>query len=886
MTVTPPRLARRLLRALLPAEWREFVVGDLDEGFASYVLAQRGARGAARWYWAQALRTVTQFRPPPTSGLIPAPGGAALGALGQDLRFAARNLRHTPGFSLLAILTLALGIGAATTIFTTMNDVMVRPLPFRDPDRLMMLWEKNAERGWVMAEVAPANWLDWREGVAGFEDIAMVSHWVSGVALEQPDGSGTEIQVGYASGNFFSVLGVSPLLGRSFTFEEAWDQTAPGVVLSHATWRRLYGEDPDIVGRSVRLDGKSYRVTGVLPADFRFDMTSAEAWIPFWWTLDNRSEAWFRRAHLARAVGRLSQGVTAQQARQQLDAVAARLQVEYPELNRAMEADFEPLHDFLVGDRRTTLFILFGAVGLLLLIACSNVANLMLVRTAGRRRELAVRAALGAPRARLLRQMVTESFVLAAGAAVLGAVLGTLGVRGVAALRPEDLGGVGVHLDWRMFAFALGMTALVAALAGAGPAWRAMRQHPRDALSEGGRTGTMGRRATRLSNTLAVAQIALALVMVAGAGLMVRTIRALRAIDPGFSSHNVLTFAILPPSGSYGQDRVRADLVERFLERVAALPGVVHAGAARGLPLTQSGWTSDFAIEGRDREAFGIELRHNNATPGYFAALGIPLLQGGMMAERLAPGAPVPILINQAMADRVFPNEDPIGRRLANDRYPDENSFWYTIVGVVGNTRRVLTEAPDIEITNHLRADTPGIPSFVVKASVDPLSLVPMIRQVMKEIDAGVPVVSVRTMEEVVAASLARERFMLILLSLFAGLALLLAAVGVYGVTSQVARGQVREIGIRMALGAPSGLILRQVLLARLQYVVAGVALGVAGTFVGARLLRGFLFGVAHWDPPTLAGVALLLALVALATSYPPAVRASRTEPAGVLKGD
>jgi putative ABC transport system permease protein len=745
-----------------------------------------------------------------------------------------------------------------------------------------MLWESNEERGWHETQVAPANALDWRERVTAFADVALVSEFVNNVALT---GGSESVQVGVSevSGNTFSVLGAIPLLGRTFTNDETWTESEPVMVLGYAAWVRYFNRDSTVIGRVVRLDGVATRVVGVLAPSFTYPVTDAEVFTTFHFSVAQRTGDWFRHAHILRAIARLKPNVTREQAVRELAAVAARLEQEHPATNRGMKAGLTPLHQFLVGDRRFTLLLLLAAVGVLQLIVCANAATLLLARALTRRQEMAVRVALGAGRLRIARQVLTESACLAAIGAILGVVLGVYGLDAIMALRPDELPPFEFHLDWRMLGFTVGVATVSALLFGIQPALTASRVNLKQQLGESPRTGTIGRRGLRAAHVLTAVEVALAVMLVAGAGLILRSIGQLRQVESGVNMDNVLTFEISPPSGAYATDNAKANFAQRLVDRLQALPGIRAVGVGRRLPLTGLGWSSDFTIEGWAPDRFGVEIRHREVTSGYFRALSVPLRDGSLFADRLTPNEPMPVVVNQAFVAKYFSNASPVGRRITFNRVPDSTSFWYTIVGVVGNERMELTSEPQPEVIAHLAADTPHLMQFVLKAESDPTSLVAQIRAAVAEVDAEVPLMRVRTMRTVALDALAADRYLMILLGVFAGVALVLAAVGVYGVAAQAARARTREIGIRLALGATPRDVARALSGRGLTYVAVGVVAGVIGTRLAGNAMKQLLFRVEPTDPLTLASVAALLVLVALAATLIPARRASRLDPARVL---
>ncbi len=892
----PPLVSRWLLRHLLPSDAGEFVAGDLDEEYRRYAMSTSGKRAgrlrAGLWYRSQAARSLWQFRRQvrsDTASAAPHPffllrshGDPLMSILWQDTRLALRNLRHAPGFTLLVLLTLGVGVGATTAMFSAVNEVLLRPLSFAEPERLVVLWDKNEQRGWEQVEASPANALDWRQRVTSLDDVALVFPWETDAALET-DGEAVAVAIGMASGNLFSVLGVPPLHGRTFTFDETWSGGGPLVVLGHAAWTRYFGADPSIVGSTIMLDGTAFEVIGVLGPDFRNEINDAGMWTTYRWDPAVRDSVWFRQAHVTQAIARLKPGVSLEEARQELAAVGKQLREEYPQLNLGMEPGLSGLQEYLVGDQRTPLLLLLGAVGLLQLIACANVANLLLVRATARRQEMAVRTALGAQRSRLARLVLTEGVVLAVGGSAIGIGIAAAATRWIEVLRPPELPELVFRLDPQVLAFTIAVTAASAVAFSLLPVMRTAHARTARRLTLGARTATPGASSLRIAGSLVSVEVALAVILVVGAGLMVRSLAQLSRVDGGVVTDNVLTFQITPPSGLYPTDSDRETLAYRLVDRLEALPGVSRAAATRGLPFAGYGWSSDFSIEGSAPDEFGLEVRHRAVTSGYFQTLGVPLIGGEIFDDLRAPGEPVSVVVNQAFVDTYSPDVTPIGRRVAFDRAPTESSYWYPIVGVVGNERMLHMSEPRPEIISHFAGDTPGTMRFALKTAVPPHTLMEVVRETVADVDARIPFVAPRTMDEVAADALIRERFLMTLLGVFAVAALTLATVGVYGVAAQGARARTKEIGIRMALGATGDVIARQLVVRAAVFIGAGLVLGLAASAVGGRLIAGFLYGIEPFDPATWLGVALLLAAVGLLASYLPARIAARTDPSRVL---
>jgi putative ABC transport system permease protein len=609
-------------------------------------------------------------------------------------------------------------------------------------------------------------------------------------------------------------------------------------------------------------------------------------WAPFRLDPAALDGTWFRQAHVVRGVARMVEGVPLPRARRELEGVARQLQTEYPELNRGMEAGLTPIQPFLAGDRTTPLLLLLGAVGLLLVLATANVANLLLARAVDRRREFAVRSALGAARRRLLRQALTENLLLALVGGGLGCVFSYLALGTVSRLQPAGLSDLVFRSDWRVLLFASGATLLSAVLFGLVPAVRGSALRPREALVRVGPSRPGGAGRMRLAHSIVTVEVAIALVLLAAAGLLLRSLSVVATTDLGIDPSDVLTFQVSPPVGGYPTDSRRAAFYEEFSERLQALPGVVSAGASRGLPAAGYGWTSDFSIEGWPVDRFGVEVKHRAVTPGYFEAMDVPLLAGRMFPTRLAPDEAVPVVVNRAFVERYFPEGDPVGSRLANDRHPDENSYWYPIVGIVADERMDITGDIEPEVISQIRGDPPGTARFVVETSVQPLDLVGPVRDLLFEIDQRIPLVAVRTMEGVARDATGAERFLVTLLGAFAAIALLLAAVGVYGVAAQAARGRLREVGVRMALGATEGQLLLELMRTTLIWGGAGLVLGSGAALTASRLLDSRLYGIGPADPVTHGAVVLLLAVVTTMAVLMPARRACRTDLVETLRSE
>lgn len=807
-------------------------------------------------------------------------GTSMLETTRQDIRFAARTLWRNPGHTVSAVLVVSMGIGAVTAIFTAMNAFLFRPLPFADADRLVMLYETNPEFGWEHAQAAPANVLDWREQVRAFEDVAQYSDFVNEVTYVQ-DGEPRVLNVSTVSGNFFDVLGVRPVVGRGFTWDETWEGADGKVVLSHGLWMSMFGGSTEAVGSLVDIAGTKLEIVGVAPEGFSFPSDEVQLWTPFGWAPENRQATWFRRAHFTRPVARLAAGVDPATADAELQTVVRRLQGDFPDTNAVMGAGFMPLRDFLVKEVRPPLRLLLGAVVLLLVLACTNVANLMLVRTLDRRREVALRFALGAGRKRVAGQMLVESLMVALAGGLLGLGLAWMGVRGMAGLTELGIdGATGVALDHRVLLVALVAAGVSGILFGAVPALWASGEEVGLSLKDGSRSGTAGRGGLRTVRLLVMAEVALALLLVVGAGHMLRTFDSLRRVDPGFRTEGAMAVQITVPSARYpNRDQVLA-FWDRLQEALEGRSGIQRAGLVGQLPLAGASWSSQFQAEGWPPERVGLEILHRRADRGYFEALDIPLVRGRLFESTDGPESPLVVVVNETFASEHFAGEDPIGQRIAYDRAADEGSIWYEIVGIVGDQAQTTPREPArAEVFENRDQDWARTSWIVVRTSLGFEAALSTARATLKELDPLVPVGRARSLREVWRQSMAREEFILTLLAVFGFVALLLAAVGVYGVTAQAARRHTREIGIRMALGARSADILRVVMGQNLVVVGAGLGMGLGAAWVSMRMLSAFLFGIAPNDPPTLAAVVVVLGGVALLAGYIPARRAAMVDP-------
>jgi putative ABC transport system permease protein len=806
----------------------------------------------------------------------------------QDIRYALRTLAHRPAYTLAALATLTLAIGATTAIFSVVHGVLLRPLPYHEPDRLVQLWETNPSRNWTEATIAPANLLDWRERNRVFEDIAFyIGSDIRAASLTDytftGGGDAERLQALRVSTNFFDVLGARPMLGRTFRPEESTLGQHAVIVLSERFWRQRFGADPAIVGREISLSGTAHAVVGVMPERFRFDWEQPDFWAPL--AFSPAQFARMRVPHWLRAVARLKPGVTLAGAREDMTRIAAELEREYPASNAQMGAGVGPLDDWLVGNVRPVLLIFLGAVGLVLLVGCANVASLMLARAAERSREMAVRTAVGASRLRIVRQLLAESAVLATAGAAIGTLLAWWGLGVLVAATPPEVPRLDeVRIDLAVLLFVVCLTAATVLLFGLAPALLAARVDVAPALKDGSRgTAAAGR---RFRHAIVVAEIALAVALGAGAGVMIRSVDRLQRVDTGIDPRGVLTAYAGIPRLTYDTPEKTIAFWEDLVRGLRAIPGVVAAGGSTRIALQGYNWTGDLSVEGRPG-VWGRGLRHKDVVPGYFEAIGLPLVAGRGFEPSDDAKAPPVAIVNAALAREFFPGEDPIGRRISFQRPDAATHTWRTIIGLVADEKQdglATPVRPEVYVSHRQRPQFDM--TIVLRAVVPPESLVPDVRRVLRGLDAGVPLYGVRTMEQIVAESTARERFTMRLLGGFAALALLLAAVGIYGVVACSVSSRRREIGVRMALGAGRGDIVRMVQGEGLRLAVVGLALGLALALLTGRALASVVFEIAPADPLTFAAVSLFLGIVALAATLLPARRASRVEPVAALRAE
>ena len=809
----------------------------------------------------------------------------------QDVRYALRALRRSVGFAAMAVGMLALGIGGNAAIFSLVNTVLMRPLPFHDANRLVVLWEDysatGARGGLSRVEPAPANYAQWRARSRSFAGMAALERRIYNLTGE---GEPEKVEGRRATGSLFSLLGMRAVVGRTFSTEDERPDAAPVVVVAERFWRERFGADPGLVGRSIRLNGLAHTVVGVVPGQFPFPDNQGTFWVPASFTpeeLASHGAHWY-------VVARLKDGIALGQAQSEMTTIAKQMEREYRQSNAGIGVTVTTLHEQLVGDARPTLFMLLGGVGIVLLIACANVANLMLARGAGRRKELALRQALGAGKARVFRQVLTESVVLATLGVALGVALCIASFEYLARLIPATFPQeMEPGLDASVLSFTAVIGLLTVLLFGAGPSLAAASIDLDQALRAGGGRGTTAANSGRLRSALVVAEITLTVVLLAAAGLLFRSYAEVLAVRPGFNPQNLLVAETILPPATYAERPSRTAFYRDVLARVNRLPGVVAAGYVNYPPLTLKEGRGYLTIEGQPPPPVEARARQvvswRVASPRYLSALGVPLIRGRHLEERDGPDAPPAVIINDAMARLHWADADPIGRRVKLGRRESSNP-WCTIVGVVGDIRQMgLEVAAEPEAYFSLDQNTGATPFFwpqhlVVRTHRDPLALAPAVRLAVHSVDPDQPVSNIRSMSQIVDAELLNRSTHTTLVGAFAALALLLSSVGLYAVLSYDVSQRSSEIGVRMALGAGDMRVVAFVVGRALRAALVGIALGSAGALALTRMLAALLYGVKPMDPVTFVAVPILLLAVALLASYVPARRATGIKPISALR--
>jgi predicted permease len=802
----------------------------------------------------------------------------------QDARYALRMLAKNPAFTSIAIIALALGIGANSAIFSVVNAVLLRPLPFKHPEQLVMIWENAAHLGFPKDTPSPANFLDWQKQAQCFSGMAARaerSFNLTGV------GEPERLEGQRVSANFFDLLGVPALLGRTFVSED----DRPGshvVLLSYSLWQRRFGSDPAVIGRALTLNGESYTVVGVMPRLVQLPGSSTrndELWVPIAFP---QEEALQRGSHFLEVIARLKPDISLKQAQAEMETIAARLAQQYPFYNLRRGAVVVPLHEQVVGDIRPALLVLLGAVGFVLLIACANVANLLLARAAVRQKEIALRLALGASRSRLTRQFLTESVLLATFGAGLGLVLAVAGIRILRTFIPPSISQIqAISIDGRVLIF----TALIAVFTGIafglGPAIHGSHLNLNDTLKEGGHDSAGGNKGHRVRSLLVIGEVAVSFVLLIGAGLLINSFFHLRNLDPGFRADHLLTMKVDLSEVKYPDRDHRSAFFDEVIRRVGALPGVQSVAVANNLPLTYNGDSMFISVEGLpdpppDQQP---DVIYRIIGPGYFATMGIPIIRGRDFTDQDKGDSKDVVVISEKTAQHFWPGQDPIGKRLKPGSSAS-TAPWREVIGIVKDVRQNdFIASPKMQMyLNYRQLKSIPANALVARTSIEPMSLASSVRNAIWLVDKDQTVADIDTMDHIVAESVARQRFSMLLLGLFAGIALLLASIGIYGVISYSVAQRTREIGIRMALGARRTDVLQMTVMQALKLVGAGMMIGLLAAFLVTRLLGTLLFGITATDPITFAGISVVLLAVAILASYVPALRATRVDPISALR--
>jgi putative ABC transport system permease protein len=799
-----------------------------------------------------------------------------MGNLLQDIRYSIRMALKTRGFTAIVVLVLALGIGANTAMFSVINAVVFRPLPYKDSGQLMALWEQSHQMEEM--SVAYPNFLDWQKQNQAFDQMAAFKS----DNFNFTDGGDPERKRGkQVSGEFFKVLGVNPLLGRGFSPEDDKPGANPVAVVSHAFWQNRLSANPALIGQPLKLNGKNYTLTGVMPADFEFNGVT-DVFVPLGLNADKMMD---RGAHPGiYVIARLKPGLTIKEGIASMTSVTSNLSQQYPETNTGNTAVVISLYEDTVGKIRTAFLILFGAVALVLLIACANVANLLLARSATRQKEIAIRSALGAVRTRLVRQLLTESVLLSLVGGVCGLLIAVLGISVLMTLTPPDIPRTKeVGLDFWVLGFTVLVSLITGVIFGLAPALQASKVNINEALKEGGRSATSGSGTRSISNMLVIAEVAISLMLLISAGLMIKSFLQLRGLSPGFDVHHLLTVQIALPAAKYGEKPQQIQFVEQLTARIASVPGVQAVAMSNGLPLGR-GTENAYIAEGQplmseDQRPIAVEF---GVTPDYFRSMNIPILKGRAFTDRDNRNSPKVLIIDESMARKAFPNQEPVGKRLT-----PVGDDPHEIVGVVADVKHYGLENKQREqfYLPYLQHGSPSL-YLLVRTSADPMSVVGLVRSQVSSLDRDQPVFDIKSMEERLSLTMAKPRFNALLLGIFATLALVLSVVGIYGVISYSVNQRRHEIGLRLALGAQRFQIFKMVVGQGLLLAVIGIAVGIAGAMAFGRVMASLLFGVVTTDLTIFAGVSLLLGLVAFVACYLPARKATRVDPMVALRNE
>ena len=809
-----------------------------------------------------------------------------------DFKYGFRVLRKSPGFVAVAALVLGLGIGANTAMFSVVNAVLLRPLPFRDPDRLVNVWHVPPAKsfpGMTRFAVSAANYVDWKERNRVFEHLAIYSVRSFNVTgTDRPE----TVNAAAVSSEFFSTLGVAPMKGRTFTEQEDQEGHGNVVILSHSYWQNHLGSDPQAVGRELILNGNKYTVVGVMDGRFHFP-TWADMWTPNAWNAETRA---VRGEHHFSVVGRLRSGTTLKQAQAEMNAISANLEQQYPEDDKGWGAVVVSLRDDMVEDVHRSLIVLLGAVAFVLLIACANVANLVLARNLGRQKEIAIRSSLGASRTRLVQQFLAESVLLALAGGILGLLLAHFGIQLITAFLGDKLPRfVEIELNGQVLMFALGISIATGIIAGLVPALRSSRSNLNDALKQGVSRTDADSGGTRTRSALVISEVALSLMLLVAAGLMIRSLWMLREVDPGFDSHNLLTMTVRAAGPQFEQVDRLTNYFDDTLQQVRHLPDVDSASAVDDLPLSNDGSSQPIVIEGSVAGPLSEqpEVAVRMISPAYFHTMHIPIIRGRDFSDSDKRTQPAVIVISETMARRFWPNQDPIGKHLTISFSP---TVTREVVGVVGDVKlfglnqaesNATLYAPMAQFVSPTMSSGRSLSmSLVVRTKTSPANTASAITDAIHQVNSAQPISDVITMDDLLYDSISSQRFNMLLLAVFAGLALVLAGVGIYSVLAYGVRRRAREIGIRMALGAQVKDVVRTVLIDGLKPTAVGLALGLVGALVLGRVMANLVFGVETSDPITIAAVSLLLGAVAVVASIFPTYRATQVDPMIALRDE
>ena len=806
------------------------------------------------------------------------------GDLIQDIRYAIRVLAKNPAFTIIAVMALALGIGANSAIFSVVNAVLLRPLPFKHPEQLLMLWENAAHQGFPKNTPSPANFLDWQKQAQSFTGMAAMaerSFNLTGVGEpERLDGR-------RVSANLFELLGVPAMLGRTFVPED----DKPGthvVLLSYALWQRRFGSNPGVIGGALTLNGESYTVVGVMPPLVQlpgYENVSDQLWVPIAFSSEEAAQ---RGNHFLEVIARMKSGVTLKQAQAEMETIAARLAQQYPDYNMRIGAVVVPLHEQVVGDIKPALLVLLGAVGFVLLIACANVANLLLARAAVRQKEIALRLALGASQSRLIRQFLTESVLLAMSGAGLGLLLAFVGLRALRTFIPASISQADmIGIDARVLIFTVLIAVVTGIAFGLAPAIHGSHLNLNDTLKEGGRDSSGGSKGNRARSLLVIGEVAISFVLLIGAGLLINSFFHLRNLDPGFRADHLLTMKVDLSEVKYPDRERRAAFFDEVMRRVHELPGVHSAAVAGNLPLTYNGDSMSIGAEGvpDPPPSQRPDVIFRAIGPGYFNTMGIPIVGGRDFTDQDNADSKDAVIISEKTAQHFWPGQDPIGKRLKPGSSTSKGE-WREVIGIVKDVRQNDLIAPpkmQMYFTYRQLKDI-AANALVLRTTVEPMSLAGAVRNAIWSVDKDQTVANIDTMDHIVAEAVARQRFSMVLLGVFAVLALLLASVGIYGVMSYSVAQRTREIGIRMALGARRADVLQMTVQQGLKLVGAGMVLGLAAAFLLTRVMATLLYGISATDPITFIGISMVLLAVAILASYIPALRATRVDPIVALR--